>query len=212
MDRRTTVKWVLAAGAAWPLLERRAAQAGAPLAAHAATHTAHGYGTDPNLVANYHPGELWPLTLTAGERRLAGILADIIIPADEHSPSASAVGLVEFVDEWVSAPYPAQQRDRTLVLGGFAWLDAEAGRRFGKEFADLDPSEQHGICEDICDESRAAAERRDAARFFALYRDLTAGAFYSSPAGRKDLSYIGNVPLARFDGPPPALLQSLGLS
>lgn len=213
MDRRTTLKWVLAAGAAWPLLQRRAAQADAPLAARAdAAHTAHGYGTDPNLVANYRPGELWPLTLTAGERRLAGILADIIIPADEHSPSASAVGVVEFIDEWVSAPYPVQQHDRTLVLDGFAWLDAEAARRFGKGFTDLDTTAQHGICDDICDESRAATERRPAAHFFALYRDLTAGAFYSSPAGRQDLSYIGNVPLARFDGPPPALLKTLGLS
>lgn len=204
MDRRTTLKWVLAAGAAWPLLERRDALA-------AAAPHARGYGTDPNLVANYHAGELWPLTLTAGERRLAGILSDIIIPADEHSPSASAVGVVEFVDEWVSAPYPAQQRDRPRVLGGFAWLDDEAARRFGKKFADLDATAQHGICDDICDESRAAAERRDAARFFALYRDLTAGAFYSSPAGRKDLSYIGNIPLASFDGAPPALLKTLGL-
>jgi Gluconate 2-dehydrogenase subunit 3 len=205
VDRRTTLKWVLAAGAAWPLLERREVRA-------AAAPTARGYGTDPNLVANYRPGELWPLTLTAGERRLAGILADIIIPADEHSPSASAVGVVEFVDEWVSAPYPAQQRDCTLVLGGFAWLDEEAARRFGKGFADLDIPLQHVICDDICDESYAATERRAAARFFALYRDLTAGAFYSSPAGRKDLSYIGNVPLAGFDGPPPALLETLGLS
>ncbi|MGC2031610.1 MAG: gluconate 2-dehydrogenase subunit 3 family protein, partial [Steroidobacteraceae bacterium] len=168
-------------------------------------------GTDPDLVANYHPGELWPLTLTASERRLAGILADIIIPADEHSPSASAVGVVEFIDEWVSAPYPAQQRDRTLVLDGFAWLDEEAARRSGKGFADLDTPLQHGICDDICDESRAAAERRAAARFFALYRDLTAGGFYSSPAGRKDLDFIGNVPLARFEGPPPALLRALNL-
>jgi hypothetical protein len=205
VDRRTTLKWVLAAGAAWPLLDGYVARG-------SAAPTARGYGTDPNLVANYHPGELWPLTLTAGERRLAGILADIIIPADEHSPSASAVGVAEFVDEWVSAPYPAQQRDRTLVLGGFAWLDDEAARRFGKGFADLDTTAQHGMCDDICDESRAATERRDAARFFALYRDLTAGAFYSSPAGRKDLSYIGNVPLSSFDGPPPALLKTLGLS
>ena len=212
MDRRTTLKWVLAAGAAWPLLERHAARgAAAPTAPGAAANSARGYGTDPNLVANYHPGELWPLTLTASERRLAGILADIIIPADEHSPSASAVGVVEFVDEWVSAPYPAQQRDRTLVLDGFAWLDQEAARRFGRGFADLDTPLQHGICDGICDESRAAAERRAAARFFALYRDLTAGGFYSSPAGRKDLDFIGNVPLARFEGPPPALLKALNL-
>src|SRR6202051_2031982 len=122
------------------------------------------YAADPNLKTNYRPGELWPLTLTAAQRRLAGILADIIIPADEHSPSASAVGVVEFIDEWVSAPYPAQQRDRTLVLGGFAWLDEEAVRRFGKGFDALDATAQHGICDDICDVSRVASERRDAAR------------------------------------------------
>jgi hypothetical protein len=206
MDRRTTIKWVLAAGAAWPLVERRAARADS-----AAAQAARGYGTDPNLIANYRPGELWPLTLTAVQRRLAGILADIIIPADEHSPSASAAGVVEFIDEWVSAPYPAHQRDRSIVLGGFAWLNAEAGRRFGEEFADLDAARQQGICDDICDAARAASERREAVRFFALYRDLTAGGFYSAPAGRQDLNYIGNVPLARFEGPPLALLKALHL-
>jgi hypothetical protein len=204
MDRRTTIKWVLAASAAWPLLEKRAARAGS-------APTARGYGKDPNLAANYRPGELWPLTLTAAQRRLAGILADIIIPADDHSPSASAVGVVEFIDEWVSAPYPAHQRDRNIVLGGFTWLDAEAVRRSGKGFSDLDSTLQHGICDDICDEPRAMPALGAAAKFFALYRDLTAGGFYSTPVGRKDLDFIGNTPLTRFEGPPPALLKALNL-
>jgi hypothetical protein len=204
MDRRTTLKWVLAAGAAWPLKGGRAARADAE-------PTARGYGTDPNLVANYRPGELWPLTFTAAERRLAAILADIIIPADEHSASASAVGVVDFIDEWVSAPYPRHQEDRTIVHDGLAWLDTEAGRRFGKGFAELGGAAQHGICDDICEESSAALENGDAAKFFALFRDLTAGGFYSTPAGRKDLNYIGNVPLTRFDGPPAELIKALGL-
>jgi hypothetical protein len=209
MDRRTTIKWVLAASASLPLLEGRAPRAGPAPASPAPTR---GYGTDPKLVNHYRPGELWPLTLSAAQRRLAGILADIILPADDHSPSASAVGVVEFIDEWVSAPYPAQQRDRTIVLDGLAWMDAEAVRRYGRGFADLESAEQRGICDDICDESRAAAQRRDAAGFFAHYRDLAAGGFYTTPAGRKDLKYMGNVPLTRFDGPPPALLKALGLS
>jgi hypothetical protein len=213
VDRRTTIKWVLAAGAAWPLQDQRAARAdfGAMVPTAATAPTARGYGRDPNLVANYRPGELWPLTFTAPQRRLAGILADIIIPADDHSPSASTVGVVEFIDEWVSAPYPAHQRDRSIVLDGFAWLDAEAARRFGKGFTDLDTPLQHGICDRICAESRAAPALGAAARFFALYRDLTAGGFYSTPAGRKDLNFIGNVPLASFEGPPAALLKTLNL-
>lgn len=206
MDRRTTIKWVLTASATWPFLERGVARAEST-AGTAAT----GYGTDPQLTKNYTPGELWPLTLTAAQRRLAGILADVIIPADDQSPSASAVGVVEFIDEWVSAPYPAHQRDRGIVLDGFAWLDAEAVRRFAKGFSKLDSTGQQGICDDICDEARAATALGTAARFFALYRDLTAGGFYSTPAGRKDLKYIGNVPLARFEGPPAALLKTLNL-
>jgi hypothetical protein len=204
MDRRTTIKWVLAAGASWPLLGRRSSRA-------ATAAPARGYGTDPDLIAVHRPGELWPLTLTVEQRRLAGLLADIIIPADDHSPSASSVGVVEFIDEWISAPYPAHRSDCTTVLEGFAWLDAEAVRRFNAGFADLDGEKRHLICEDICDPARADISRRDAARFFALYRDLTAGGFYSTPAGRKDLGYIGNVPLTRFDGPPADLLESLGL-
>ena len=207
MDRRTTIKWVIAAGAAWPMLgrgDRGNARA-------AAAVEAHGYGTDPSLTADYKPGEIWPLTLTASQRHLAGILADIIIPADEHSPSASSVGVVDFIDEWVSAPYPHHQRDRTMLLDGFAWLDAEAARRSRKEFSGLSAAEQRGICDDICDSTRATAARGAGARFFAFYRDLVSGAFYSTPAGRKDLAFIGNVPLKEFVGPPPELLKALGL-
>lgn len=204
MDRRTTIKWMLAASAAWPLVGDRAAR-GNPAV------TVRGYGTDPNLTVDYHPGEVWPLTFTAAQRELAGILSDIIIPADEHSPSASGVGVVEFIDEWVSAPYPRYQRDRTVVLGGFSWLNAEGVLRFGKDFSQLDVGKQRAICDDICDKARATAERGDAAHFFALYRDLTAGGFYSTPVGRKDLNFIGNVPLAQFVGPPAELLKALGL-
>jgi hypothetical protein len=205
MDRRTTIKWVLAASAAWPLRAVRVAHAGTRLAA------AQGYGTDPNLLKVYKPGDVWPLTLTPPQRGVAAILADIIIPADEHSVSASSVGVVDFIDEWVSAPYPDCQRDCPIVLDGFVWLDAEASRRSGRAFADLDAAKRLAICDDICDESHAAPERRTAAHFFAVYRDLTAAGFYSSPEGRKDLGYIGNVPLKSFAGPPPELLRKLNL-
>jgi hypothetical protein len=209
MDRRTTVKWMLAVAAAGPLSLPRGA--GAALMKRAASPDAAGYGTDPNLTVPHHPGEFWPLTLSPPERRLAGVLSDLIIPADEHSGAASSVGVVDFIDEWVSAPYPAQQKDRPIVLEGFAWLDTEAARRGGKAFADLDAAGQVGICNAICSLARAAPAHADAARFFARYRDLTAAAFYSSPAGRKDVGYIGNVALTSFEGAPAELLRKLDL-
>lgn len=212
MDRRTTIKWTLAAGVAAAVAVSRHAAAAAATTSATVAPAAHGYGTDPDLTATYHPGELWPLTLSAAQRGLAATLADIIIPADERSPSASAVGVVDFIDEWVSAPYPAGRRDRPVVLDGLAWLDAEAVKRHGRGFAELHTPEQQAICDEICDESRAAPERREAAHFFAVYRDLTAGGFYSTPVGRKDIGYIGNVASARFEGPPAQLIEKLGLS
>jgi hypothetical protein len=204
MDRRTTIKWVLAASATWPLLRAGSARAySAP--------TLRGYGSDPDLSRTYLPGELWPLTLTAAERRLATALSDLIIPADERSPSASAAGVVDFIDEWISAPYPHCRIDRGIVLAGFVWLDEESARRAGSDFLGLEPAMQAAICDEICDETRAAKSLREPAHFFARYRDLTAGGFYSTPVGRTDLNYIGNVALAKFEGPPLALLGSLGL-
>jgi hypothetical protein len=203
MDRRTTIKWMFAASAVLPALSRGAAPAGGSGTA--------GYGTDPRNTEPTHPGEFWPLTLTAGQRHLVAVLADIIIPADDHSPGASAVGVVDFIDEWVSAPYPDQQADRPVILGGLAWLDAEAQRRQAADFASLAAAQQLAICDTIAHEPRAIEALRDQARFFARFRDLTAGGFYCTPAGRKDLNYIGNVALARFDGPDDGLLRSLGL-
>ena len=210
MDRRTTIKWMLAASAAWQI-SRQGFAATAASAAPQTENFAQGYGTDPDLITPYKRGDFWPLTLSAAQRRLAGVLSDLIIPADDHSPSASAVGVVDFIDEWVSAPYPVQQRDRPIVLEGFRWLDAEGARRAGKSFAELPATSQTAICDEICSAARATPERRDAARFFALYRELTAAAFYSSPAGRKDVGYIGNVPLTSFEGAPPELLRKLNL-
>lgn len=234
MDRRKTLQWMLGASAAVPFLRRPAqgappvaaaagsppAPATAPEAAAPETATeaavpapaARGYGTDPDLLRTYRAGDAWPLTLTPAQRRTATALCDAIIPADEQSPAASAVGVVDFIDEWVSAPYPSQREDRATVLEGLAWIDGEAAGRFGRAFADLGEAEQHALCDDLCDAARAAPRFAAAAAFFALYRDLTADGFYSTPEGRRDVGYIGNVPRATFEAPPPELLRRLGLA
>lgn len=205
MDRRTTIKWMLSAAAAMPLV--RGAFAGVP-----AKVSAKPYGQDPKLLDVYHPGELWPLTFTESQRRTATVLCDTIIPADAASPSASKVGVVDFLDEWISAPYPAQQKDRETVLKGLRWLDEESMRRFSKPAHQLDARQLHEICDDICYVPKAKPRFVEAAKFFARYRDLTAGGFYTTPEGRKDLQFVGNVPLASFDGPPLEVLKKVGLA
>lgn len=208
IDRRTTIKWVLAAAAAMELKQVAFASGTAETTA---AKTAKGYGTDPDLVRIYKPGELWPLTFTPAQRRTATVLCDVVIPADGVSPSASSVGVVDFLDEWISAPYATQQADRRTMLKGFEWLDAESQRRFAGPFEQLTEGQQAAICDDICHAATAKPEFAAAAKFFALYRDLTAGGFYTTPAGTRDLQYVGNVPLPRFDGPPAEVLRRVGL-
>ena len=205
-DRRTTIKWMLAAAASMPLLKQRSwSQEVTALPAY------RGYGTDPDLTKLYRPGDVWPLTLSQAQRRTAAALCNVIIPDDGRSPNAESVGVIDFIDEWVSAPYPRQTADRPIVLEGLAWMDAEALLRFEKYFAELDQPRQHAICDDICYEPNAKPKFARAAAFFTRYRDLTVGGFYSTPAGSRDIGYIGNVPLQKFEGPPAELLRKLGL-
>jgi hypothetical protein len=211
MDRRTTLQWMLAASAGMPLARLPAFGSGVPAAAAGSAAAERGYGSDPDLLKTYGPGDAWPLTLDAAQRRTAAVLCDLIIPADARSPSASAAGVVDFLDEWVSAPYPRQREDASVVLEGLAWIEAQAVGRFARGFADCADAERRAICDDICNAPHVQPEFAQAARFFARFRDLTASGFYSAPAGRQDLGYIGNVERTHFDGPPPELLRRLGL-
>ena len=203
MDRREAIKWMLAATATVSLLNFRSFGAGV---------SATGYGTDPDLMKDYKPGDLWPLTFTKEQHRAAAALCDVIIPADDKSPSAGRLGVPDFIDEWISAPYPEQQADRQEILSGLAWLSQESENRFGKGFADLDDQQKCNICDDICYVPKAKPKHKAAAYFFARFRNLTAGGFYTTPQGWKDIQYIGNVALTKFDGPPPEVLEYLKLT
>lgn len=208
MERRTAIKWMLTAAASGALLDRPTFGADAA----AAPVTAKGYGQDPDLLKIYKPGDVWPLTFTAPQRATAAALCDTIIPADDKGPSASSLNVPDFIDEWISAPYPGHDADRRIVLTGLAWLDAEAQKRFQNPFVNLVTRQKNAICDDICYEPNAKAEFREGAVFFRKFRDLTAGGYYTTPEGMKDIGYVGNTPLERYDGPPPEVLAKLGLA
>ena len=205
MDRRTSLQWMLAASASGAAtLDASAAPASKP--------TPQRIGADPDMVRRYKSGELWPLSFTERERRCASALCGLIIPADERSPSAAELKVELFIDEWISAPYEEQQNDRAVILKGLAWLDAESEKRFGTVFAAATPAQQAQIADAICSPVAPGSPLAEPVHFFARFRDLTAGGFYTTPEGMKDLGYVGNVPLPSFDGPPAAVLKIVGVS
>ncbi len=218
VSRRAAMQWVMAAVAASTL---PTTGKGLPVGRtvtpqeEAATQPAlsvGGYGPDPKLVVTYKPGDLWPLTFTADQRRTVRALADTIIPADRLGPAGSEVGVVEMIDEWISAPYPQQRGDRPVILEGLAWLEVESRGRFTKSFADLTENQKRNICDDICFPATAKPSFKMAAHFFARFRSLSASAYYATPQGWKAIGYVGNVALEKFEGPPPEVLERLGLN
>jgi hypothetical protein len=209
LDRRTTLKWMFAAAATVPSLQALA-YTPQPFALDVKGDQA-GYGTDPDLTKEWRAGGPWPLTLSVPARLTTAALCDLIIPADGVSPSASSVGVVDFIDEWISAPYPQQRGDREIILPGLSWIEGESQTRFGKAFAALDQAQKEAIANDVCSPAKAAPQFAKAAKFFAKFRDLTAGGFYTTPVGMKDIGYVGNVPLEKFEGPPKAVLRKVGL-
>ena len=209
LTRREWLAAVAAAGATLPVLgaTTSCAQPEPPASPRPATGP-RGTPSDPDLI---HPTIWWTKQLTTAELATLAALCDTIIPADEQSPSASAVGVTDYINEWASAPYDWARDGQASIRKGLAWLDVEAGRRFGKPFASLAPEERNRIADDICYLPRAKPEHREAASFFDQVRDLTATGFYTTTEGMKDLGYVGNVPLDRFDGPPPEVLRHLKL-
>jgi len=225
LSRRETMQWVLGAVAASqfpaargfaqqeaPKEEGRNILSQEPAAKVPDPNTNKGYGTDPRLVKTYKPGEVWPLTFTAAQKKTATALADTIFPADQYGPAASEVGTVEMIDEWISAPYPEQKNDRPLVLQGLEWFEQESTKRFNKGFADLSADQKRAICDDVCFTNKAKDRFRGPARFFAKFRNIAAAAYYATPAGWKAIGYVGNVALEKFEGPPPEVLRILGVA
>lgn len=208
MDRRDAIKWMMMAAASTALLERSAWGASAP----AAAGPAKGYGTDPDLLKAYAPGDVWPLTFTPAQRATTAALCDVIIPADAKGPSASSLHVQDFIDEWISAPYPGHDAERRAIIDGLAWLEKEAQKRFGADFAKLADGQKGAICDDICYVPKAKPEFRAGAQFFNRFRNLTAGGYYTTPEGMRDIGYTGNVALDKFEGPPPEVLKKLGLA
>lgn len=169
---------------------------------------AAGTLTDPDMLAPTVP---WEMLLTDEEMRYVAALADVIIPADDRSPAASAVGVPDYINEYVSAP--AHKDQLTQLRGGLAWLNRTARERFGaQDFPALTAARQHEICDEIRFEPDAPEALRPQARFFDAFRDMCSTGFWTTEEGMRDLGYMGNVPLPSFGGPPPEVLERLGLS
>ena len=215
VDRRTTLAWLAAAmgvtglaacgdGAPSPAPRPRdVADLGTPKPI-----TGEGYGRYPDT---QNPTVTWERTMTEAQLRLTRRLADLIVPADEVSPGAGDLGVQDFIDEWVSAPYGGQQADRAVIFDGLTWIEQEAmDRTRGARFIDAGERTQRAILDDIAFANAVKPGLEDQAAFFAHLRYLVMSAFYATREGWADIGYEGNAPMGgRYPGPTPEALDHM---
>ncbi len=135
-----------------------------------------------------------------------GILADIIIPKDDVSGSATDAGVPAFI-EFIAKDMPDYQ---TPLRGGLRWLDIQSLKRFNSDFASCTSPQQIEIVDEIAFPEKAKPEFQQGVSFFNTMRDLTACGFFTSEIGIKDLGYVGNRP-NQWDGVPEDVLAQYGV-
>lgn len=188
--------------------------AGAGLLLQSCKEEKHEQVAAPEIKIDRYEDELaYEKKLLAGEEffnehemKTISILADIIIPADETSGSATDAKVPEFI-AFIVKDMP---RHQVPLRGGLRWLDLQCMRRFNTDFASCSAQQRIEMVDAIAYPETAKPEMQAGVAFFNLMRDLTATGFFTSEIGLKDLGYQGNRP-NQWDGVPEDVLKQYGL-
>ncbi len=148
-----------------------------------------------------------PKVFTPAEYRTVRVLVDYVIPRDARSGSATEARVPEFMDVFMET----RENMRTWMRTGLTWLDDECNKRFTKAFVDCDDAQRKAVLDDIAWPRRARPEMQNGVRFFNNFRNFTASGFWSSKMGVDDLQYMGNRPVAQWNGCPAPALNKLGV-
>jgi len=148
-----------------------------------------------------------PKFFTRHEYATVTVLADLIIPRDERSGSASDAGVPEFMD-FMMVDQPLRQ---TAMRGGLAFIDHLCEARFDKSFIESTDDERKQVLDDLAFPGKVDPAFAHGAAFFSSFRDLTASGFWTSRMGIEDLQYLGNKAMAEWKGCPSEALEHLGV-
>jgi hypothetical protein len=133
-------------------------------------------------------------------------LADMIIPKDDRSGSASDAEVPAFI-EFIVKDMPDHQ---VPMRGGLRWLDMHCLKSYGNAFVDCKSDQQIQTVDQIAYPGTAKPEMQQGVAFFSRLRDLVATGFFTSKMGIEDLGYVGNVPY-KWEGVPADIIKQYGL-
>jgi len=211
IDRRSVIRGLALGLTSLGVMDFAAAQ-------HVHTETNAEKAAGPYKVKTFQPGEYKTIQR----------LTEIIVPKDDVSVSALTAGAPEFIDTLSSQ----NQKLADIFHGGLAWLDAEMRKRYKVGFVDATSAQQTAMLDLLVEAGRTEAVRKSeeliyrksavyqefgaytvkrssdlvpGIEFFDWVRKMTVDAFYTSPAGIKDIGYVGNSVYSRYVVPQSAL-------
>jgi hypothetical protein len=208
MDRRKSIKALFMGTVSAGVLLEACKHADTKIEAVPAANTGTNYDRTPEELAIYHK-LMADKFFSDDELATITVLADIIIPKDEISGSASEAGVPAFI-EFIVKEMPDHQ---TPMRGGLRWLDLQCLTRFDKPFKDCSPAQQIEMVDLIAypDRVKDKPELTYGVTFFNRMRNLTSTGFYTTQMGFQDLGYMGNV-AHRWNGVPDEVLKQYGLA
>ncbi len=208
MDRRESLKTLLvsslAAGAVVTSCQTEVAETESVLEA-SSVEPGGGYGRTEEEKLRDQLIQAKPSIFNEHEMLTLGIVADIILPADDKSGSATDAEVDTFIDYIVKEVTDYQ----VPVRSGLAWMDRESFNRFDQAFKDITEEQRIEIVEDIAYPFDAKPEFQTGANLFSTLRNLVLTGFYTTKMGIEDIGYIGNV-TNFWDGVPDEVLKAHG--
>ncbi len=133
---------------------------------------------------------------TEREHAVLDRIAEMILPADEHSPGAHEARVADYIDLVVAHSSHEAQEQWRARLAAFEELARAEG---GKPFLELDASKQAHVLDAAAHgEGRPSTE---AEHFFLTMKRMTLAAYYTSEIGLiRELGYRGNQVRGSFPG------------
>jgi gluconate 2-dehydrogenase gamma chain len=170
------------------------------LSLEAAQHV-HGVASQEKVSTGLYK----PKGMNAHEYATLRKLADFIVPTDERSQGAVAAGAPEFID------LLASQNPQLLAIypGGIAWLDVTMQRRYSSDFVSAKPDQQTAVLDLIAYRKNESPELGPGIAFFEWARRMVVDAYYTSPIGIKEVGYMGNTAVSKFEVPQEAIDYAL---
>jgi gluconate 2-dehydrogenase gamma chain len=130
-----------------------------------------------------------PLFFTPVEFRMVDELAEIVIPADDHSPGARAANVATYLDKSFGDAFDNEPRQQ--FRAGLKVVDKLSQEMHGKIFLDSTPEQRMAVMTRMARNEKAPKKPEE--QFFGQLKGAVAFAYYTSSIGiHQEMAYKGN--------------------